>query len=103
MNKPTKVSEDARKARLVSRLMNIAKRHGVYITFFDDSDELVQGIRDMHTGRLLREALADKGDGEIDFIGADEPAGPPDVWPTPEHAVMFARYVQARRAKEARP
>lgn len=99
MDKPTKVGDDPQKLRMVKRLIRLCVRHGLPVTFYDSGEEMEQAIRDMRSGRLLREALNAPGDAEIEFIGADEPAGPPDIWPTSEHAVMFARYAMARRAE----
>lgn len=56
--KATKVSEDAKKAKLVNRLMEVAIRKGVFICVFDGPAEMVQSVEDMRLGREVREAIA---------------------------------------------
>ena len=99
MDKSSALKDDERKKRLVKRLGEIAFKHGIYMSTFDSFDEMVRALRDMRSGRLLREALEAHGDGEITITGVDDDcAAPPDIWASPEHAVMFALYAQARKA-----
>ena len=99
MDRSAALKDDDRKKRLVKRLIEIAFRHGIYMSIFDSSDELLRAVRDQRSGRLLRKALEPHGDGEITITGVDgDCAAPPGIWPAREHAVMFALYARARKA-----